>query len=104
MSHDFEDLPEEIQRGLMAFMREVDGEFEITDKMGMVQFIVEHAEEYPSLLKAIKIDEAVLTKHIEETGEVPPGVKAIRTRTVPGSNVTKLDIFHGPTTVPREED
>jgi hypothetical protein len=37
-------FPMKIQRGLMAFMREVDGEFEIVDKMGMVAFILEHAD------------------------------------------------------------
>jgi hypothetical protein len=97
---DFDGLPAEIRAGLLSFTRESDGEIEIADPRGMVQFILDHAEAYPVLLKAISVDKEALTRHIEATGEVPPGVKAIRVRTTPGSNVTRLDILHGPTTVP----
>ena len=102
MSQRFEDLPEEIQQGVLAFL-DVERQ-EVLDMRGLVQFVVEHGETYPSLLGLLKVDEGELTRHIQETGNVPPGVKAIRTRTVPGSNVTKLDIFHGPATVPKDED
>jgi len=102
LADEFGDLPEEIRRGLLAFTREVDGNVEVVDMMGMVTFILGHADRYPPLLDAIKVNEEALTKHVEETGHIPPGVKAIRTRTAPGSNVTRLDIFHGPATVPKD--
>ncbi|MGB7217328.1 MAG: hypothetical protein WBD07_00845 [Vicinamibacterales bacterium] len=104
VSADSEDLPEEIRRGLLSFMREVDGQVKVGDMMGMVNFILEHVDRYPSLLNAIKVNEEALTKHIQETGEVPPGVRAIRKRAIPGTNVTRLDIVHGPATLPNDDD
>jgi hypothetical protein len=104
MSQDFEDLPEEIQRGVMAFTREVDGELEVDDMMGLINFIFDHSTKYPALLRLVKVNEEALTRHINETGEVPPGVKAIRKTPVPGTNVTKLDIVHGPATLPKDEE
>ena len=70
----------------------------------LVEFVVRQSAQYPVLLNMLIVDEDRLTKYIEETGNIPPGVKAWRTTTKEGSNVTKVEIFHGPTTVPKEQD
>ena len=57
---------------------------------------------YPSLMNLVKLNEPEVIRHFQETGEVPPGVKVIKTTTVPGQNVTELEIFHGPRSAKRD--
>jgi hypothetical protein len=87
MSNRFEDLPTYIKDRIMSFLREVDGTYEAIDERGFVDFVYENSATYPALMDLIQVNEAYLTKRIEETGEIPPGIKAIRTTTVEGSNV-----------------
>jgi len=104
MSNRFEDLPIEIQDRVWSFVREhEDGTREVRDMRGLIAFIVENAEQYPSLLNLVKIDEDRVIQHAKETGEVPPGVKIVKTSTVEGENVTQVRIFHGPTTISEED-
>jgi hypothetical protein len=85
-------------------MREVDGEREIADPEGITDYIFENAGRSPSLRKLLKVNKEKIARHIEETGEVPPGVKAVQERAVPGTNVTRLDIVHGPGVLPKDDD
>ena len=89
-------LPPQIQATVMSFMREVEGEYEINDMEGFVLFIVKNMNEYPDLKNLLKIDEDALVGRYERTGEVPPGVKLVRTTQEEGSNVVGLEVLHGP--------
>ncbi|MFS8372668.1 hypothetical protein JH314_21400 [Xanthomonas campestris] len=90
-------LPEDLAAELMSLLRETeDGGYEITDMGRMVGFVFAHGDTYPFLNEIIKVDEAALSAHIERTGEVPPGVKMTRTTREQGSNVTHLEVVHGP--------
>jgi len=102
MSDRFEDLPPEIQERISSFIisRE-DGTVEIPDRRA--DFIMDNPDAYPALLDLVKVNEEKVIEHAKETGEVLPGVKIIKTRTVEGSNVTDVRVFHGPTTIPEED-
>jgi hypothetical protein len=91
------DLPSEIVERLRSFVRETDdGEIELIDKPGALGFIAEHCEQYPALLGLLSVNWDAIRKHYEDTGEIPPGVELVRTRTRPGENVTQLEILRGP--------
>jgi hypothetical protein len=96
MSSDDEKIPPEIGQQLLSFVREVDGDFEIVDMKGLVNFIQEHGKQYPTLLKLININEQAIVEHYQKTGEVPPGIKLVR-KTREDDKVTKLEVFRGPT-------
>ena len=96
MDEQLTDLPPELRAKLLTFLRESNGEFEVVDMQGLVQFISEHAEQHPVLLRLVQVNEDVILEHFKQTGEVPPGIKLIKTTTPEGSNVTYLEIFHGP--------
>jgi len=61
-----------------------------------VELIAEHGDAFPFLRELITVNLDAVVKHYEETGEVPPGIKLIRTTTEAGSNVTSLDVLRGP--------
>ena len=104
MSDRFEDLPTEIQQRVFSFLRiDPDGNVEVVDAAGLVNFVVDNVQRYPALGELVKVDETALTKHIEETGHVPPGVKLVTKKAIEGQNVTKVRIYHGPATVPEAE-
>lgn len=104
MSDRFDDLPAEIQERVWSFIVErEDGTFDVPDRRGLIAFIVENADAYPSLLNLVKVNEERVIEHAKETGEVLPGVKIVKTRTVEGENVTDVRIYHGPTTIPEDE-
>jgi hypothetical protein len=88
-----DELPPEIGAKLLTFLREEDGEFHVADMQGLVQFIVEYGDRYPTLLNLVKVNEEFVVEHFERTGEVLPGIKLIKTTTREGDNVTKLEIF-----------
>lgn len=89
-------LPPELAAKVMSLLREVDGEFEITDMPALVNLVLAHGQEYPSLRDLIQINEDALLAHYRETGELPPGIKIVETSTQEGSNVTELKVMHGP--------
>lgn len=93
-----DELPPELGKRLLSFLREVNGEFELVDKEGLVKFVAEHGKAHPVLLTLFKIDEEAAIEHFKKTGEVLPEMKIIHTSTPEGSNVTKLEVFRGPTT------
>ena len=93
---DHDELPPELRAQFLTFMREVDGEFEVADKEGLVKFVAEYGERYPVLLSLFSIDKEVAVEHFKGTGEVLPGMRIIHTSTREGDNVTKLEIFRGP--------
>jgi hypothetical protein len=99
-----DDLPVEIVQGLLTFMREVDGELEITDPRGMTDYIFDNSVQFPSLRKLLQVDRESIGKHLEQTGEVPPGVRAIRKRPISGTNITRVDIVHGPGVLPKGDE
>ena len=90
------DLPPEIAAKLMACLDEVDGEYRVRDKKALVALIVTHGAAFPFLRELVKVNEDALIQHYEKTGEVPPGVKLVRTTTEEGSNVVDLDVVLGP--------
>jgi hypothetical protein len=73
----------------------VNGEFQVADKR-LLNFVAEYGQQHPALLGLFKINEEAVVEHFNRTGEVPPGVKLIKTTTREGDNVTKLEIFRGP--------
>ena len=89
-------LPPELAAKVMSLLREVDGEFEIIDMPALVNLVLEHGHEYPSLRDLIQINEDALLAHYHETGEVPPGIKIVETSRQEGSNVTELKVLYGP--------
>jgi hypothetical protein len=98
MSEHLKDLPPEIGTKLMAFLRETNGKFEVADREGFLNFVTEYGQQYPVLLGLVKINQEALVEHFEKTGEVPPGIELIKLTTgEEGDNVTKLEIFRGPT-------
>lgn len=96
MSRHKDDLPPEIGAKLMTFLRETNGQFEVADMLGLVNFVLEHGDRHPALWDLLKINEEAVVEHFKRTGEVPPGVKIVHTATQEGDNVTKLEIFRGP--------
>src|SRR5437899_426234 len=102
MSDRLDDLPPEVHERIMSFFREVDGSLEVSDKLGLIAFIADNLDTYPALGQLVQLNEEALTKHVQETGEVPPGVKLIKTATVEGQNVTHVRIYNGPTLVPED--
>ena len=96
MTDSYDDLPPDVAARFMEFVRHVDGEYQVHDLQGLVNFIAEHAEEYPQLLNLVQLDGDALVKHYKETGEVPPGVKLVGKATRDGSNVVDLTVIHGP--------
>ena len=104
MSERFEDLPQEIRDRVWSFIGErEDGAFPEDDMRGLIAFIVENADAYPALLNLVQVNEDKVVEHAKEIGEVPPGIKIIKTATAEGENVTHVRIFHGPTTIPEED-
>ncbi len=93
---EFDELPREVIEQLLAFTTEIEGEIKVTDHLGFVKFIVEHGKQYPLLYNLISVNKTAVIEHYKETGEVPPGVKIIAKTTTEGSNVTHLEIIHGP--------
>lgn len=91
-----DELPPEIGAKLMTFLRETNGQFEVADMQGFLEFIVEFGEQHPMLLDLIKVNKEAVVDHFERTGEVLPGIKLVKTTTREGHNVTKLEIFRGP--------
>jgi hypothetical protein len=89
-------LPPEIAAKLMTFLREENGEFQVADIQGLLNFVAEYGERHPALLELFKLNEEAVVEHFKRTGEVPPGVKVVHTTTREGDNVTKLEIFQGP--------
>ena len=103
MTNQERDLPEEIIQRVLSFCSvDADGSMAVEDMRGLVAFILENADTYPALRNLVSVNKDALTKHIEETGEVPPGVKLIKTTTIEGSNVTSVRIVHGPANVDRD--
>jgi len=96
MDQDWHDLPPEIGAKLMTFLRETNGAFEVTDKEGLVKFVVEYGKQHPVLMTLVQIDYDAVVEHFKRTGEVLPGMRIIHTETHEGDNVTKLEIFRGP--------
>ena len=90
-------FPAEIQAKLMSLLHEVDGEYEIADMKAFIEFVAANGAAYPELLAFVNINETALADHYETTGEVPPGVKMVRTTSHEGSNVVELEVVHGPT-------
>jgi hypothetical protein len=86
-------LPPELTDRLRSFMREDGDDYVIDNMEGLVAFIVEHHETYPSLLKLVNINEQAVIDHFSRTGEVPPGVRIVRKETEEGSNVTKVNVY-----------
>lgn len=95
MANLFEDLPDDLRAEFLSFLKEVNGEWEVADMMGLVGFIATHHKQYPDLLKLVRLNEEWAIKHFQETGEVPPGVKIVK-RTEVSPKVTQVEIFHGP--------
>ena len=90
------DLPLELREQLNSFFQEVDGSFEVTDMPGAINFILEHGDKYPSLYDLIDVDMDKVVEMFERTGVLPPGIKLVRKTPIEGTNVTKLEVLHGP--------
>src|SRR5947207_12235656 len=104
MKNPLDDLPNEIRERFESFLRiGDDGNVDVVDPTAFVDFLYENAERYPALREFLKVDEEKLTKHIEETGDVPPGVTVIQKTAVADSNVTKVRIVHGPGRLPTDD-
>jgi hypothetical protein len=104
MDDDLKDLPPEIRDRFFSFLRMGDdGNVQVPDQKAFIDFIYEMAPTYPALMNCLQLNEEKLTEHCRETGEVPPGVKLIKTTDVEGQNVTHVRIFHGPTIIPEDE-
>ena len=96
--HTLRDLPPEIAAKFMACLEEVGGDYRVKDTMALVELIAAHGSEFPFLQELVTVDMDAVVKHYEDTGEVPPGIKLVRTTTEEGSNVVVLDVLHGPRT------
>lgn len=96
MTEDDNKLPPEIGAKLMTFLREENGEFRVADVQGLLRFVAEYGQRHPALLDLFRLNEEAVVEQFKRTGELPPGVRVIKTTTRKGDNVTKLEIFHGP--------
>jgi hypothetical protein len=92
------DLPPGIAARLMVCLEEVGDEYHVKDMKALVELIAENGSEFPFLLQLVTVNMDAIVKHYEEIGEVPPGIKLVRTTTQEGSNVVGLDVLHGPRT------
>ena len=97
MADSYDDLPPDLAAQLMEFVCDVEGEYQVQDMQWLANFILQHQEEYPQLLNLIQIDEDAVVEYYKKTGEVPPGVKLVRTTTREGNNVVDLSVIHGST-------
>jgi hypothetical protein len=88
-------LPPEVAARLMECLEEVEGDYRVKDMEGLVTLIVEHGPRYPFLYELVTVNKDALVKHYETTGEVPPGVKLVKTIAEEGSNVVGLSVIHG---------
>lgn len=71
MSDRFEDLPPEIQERVLSFIGDrEDGTLDDEAMRGLIAFIVENADAYPSLLNLVKLNEERVIEHAKETGQV----------------------------------
>jgi hypothetical protein len=101
MNDDFSSLPPDIVAAVNGFLRERDGELEVADLEGLRTFVFSNMESYPALTSLLMPDKEAIMQHFERTGMVPPGVKIARRTPIEGSNVTKLEVFRGPTSEKR---
>ncbi len=90
------DLPTDVLTKLMTFLHETNGELQVIDMPGLVNFAVQHGEQYPILFNLFQVNKQTVLENFHQTGEVPAGVKLIRTATHEGSNVTELEVIRGP--------
>jgi len=90
------DLPPHIVAALMKFVRVVDGNIEVTEVKGLVEFLLAHHDTYPALDDLVTVNWEKVWQHFEDTGEVPPGIELISTTNLPGTNVTRLQVIRGP--------
>jgi hypothetical protein len=96
MDEKLPDLPPELGAKFLSFLHEVNGEFEVTDKKGLLSFIIDNGEQYPVLFNLLEIDLEAIEAHFESTGEVPPGISMVRKAPRNGANITELEVLHGP--------
>ena len=94
MSEEY-NFPKEINEKIMTLLKDVDGEYQITDLKAFAKLVAEYGEQYPSLYDFIEIDKEEIISHYKNTGEVPPGVKLVETSSEEGSNVINLRVLHG---------
>ena len=67
MSDKIEDLPPEIAAKMMTFLREKDGGgYDLVDKLGLLNFVVEHGEQYPALFSLFKVDREAVIGHVKK--------------------------------------
>lgn len=95
MNEHQDDLPPDLRAKLMTFFRETNGEFEVADVRGLLNFVVENGQRHPVLLGLVNIDKGAVVEHFNRTDEVPPGIKLVR-KTRESENVTKLEVLRGP--------
>jgi len=88
-------LPPEIAARFIACLEEVNGDYRVKDNRALIELIAEHGAAFPFLRELISVNLDAVVKHYEETGEVPPGIKLIRTATEEGSNVVSLEVLQG---------
>jgi hypothetical protein len=89
-------LPPEIVAKLLSFGRVVEGEAELGDREGAMKFISANLAQYPALFSLVQLPVESLVKLYEDSGEVPPGVKLVKRIDFLGTNLTKVEVLHGP--------
>jgi hypothetical protein len=93
---DVTDLPLALREAFLKLVLNSNGDVEVTDKSAFLDFVAKHGPTYPFLKELIMLDEDAVSRHVQETGEVPAGIKAIRRTEIEGSNVVELEVIHGP--------
>jgi hypothetical protein len=92
---DLRQLPPDVLAKFLGFITEVDGEYQVKDQKGFIDFVYEYRSQYPFLESFLQLNEEAVMRHCEETGEAPPGVKITIKTVTEGSNVIGLTIIDG---------
>lgn len=75
---DVADLTPELRTEFLSFLTEVNGHFEVADTQGLLMFIVEHGEQYPTLYNLFDVNEEAVIEHFEtyQAGTTWSGINA----------------------------
>ena len=65
--HREDEFPTEIGARLMTFLRETNGEFEVADMLGFLNFVAEYGERHPVLRGFVKINEEAVVEHFKRS-------------------------------------
>lgn len=90
-----QNLPPELAEELLNLVNADDQDLEAENNKALILFVAMHIEKHPELSDLFKLNEQAAIEHYECTGDIPPGIKLVKTTTREDNNVVELQVFHG---------